>query len=138
MASSCWTLEEALKLVRALQPGTREFGYHLALGGGVLNNGVSEKDVDLYFLPLDNQPPIRPDKLVEWLEGLWGKGENLCKEYADEEAGDAFIEANIQPPLEPPLFPPLPVIWCRVQPVSAYKHKLKFERGDGRIDVFIL
>ncbi len=48
--SPTWTLEEALILVRALQPTAWQYGYHLCLGGGVLNKGVSSKDLDLYFL----------------------------------------------------------------------------------------
>lgn len=47
-----WTLEEALRFVRELQTGVATpNGFHLALGGGVLNNGDSNKDLDLYFLP---------------------------------------------------------------------------------------
>lgn len=47
-----WGLDDALTLVRQLQKEVRPFGYHIALGGGVLNKGMSEKDLDLYFLPL--------------------------------------------------------------------------------------
>ena len=69
-----WTLDTALLLVRRLQPETRQFGYHLALGGGVLNAGESTKDLDLYFLPLDDQdedPDM--DALIAWLAGNWGE-----------------------------------------------------------------
>lgn len=47
-----WKLKDGLALVRKLQPETRQFGYHLTLGGGVLNTGKSRKDLDLFFLPL--------------------------------------------------------------------------------------
>jgi hypothetical protein len=63
-----WTLDDALTLVRALQPFTRQFGYHLTLGGGVLNVGSSTKDLDLFFLPLDNGGVNRPDDLLSWLK----------------------------------------------------------------------
>ena len=46
-----WTLDDALRLIRDLQPSIRKFQYHVVLGGGVLNNGYSVKDLDLYFLP---------------------------------------------------------------------------------------
>ncbi len=46
-----WTIEAALLLIRRLQPALRAYGYHLALGGGVLNRGSSGHDLDLYLLP---------------------------------------------------------------------------------------
>jgi hypothetical protein len=49
-----WTLEQGLKLLRFLQPKVRQFNYHVAIGGGVVNRGFSTKDLDLYFLPLLN------------------------------------------------------------------------------------
>ena len=73
-----WTLESALPLVRCLQPDTRQFGYHLALGGGVLNTGESYKDLDLYFLPLDDKDADPDtDALVAWLDEQFGVGESL-------------------------------------------------------------
>lgn len=50
-----WTLDEALLLIRDLQPAVSGVGYHIALAGGVLNKGASNKDLDLIFLPLDTQ-----------------------------------------------------------------------------------
>jgi hypothetical protein len=73
-----WTLDTALLVVRTLQPETRQFGYHLAMGGGVLNTGESFKDLDLYFLPLDDQDTAPDmDGLMTWLRSNWGDGENL-------------------------------------------------------------
>lgn len=48
-----WTLEQALGLIRELQPVMRDLHYHITLGGGVLNTGQSEKDLDLFFHPLN-------------------------------------------------------------------------------------
>jgi hypothetical protein len=85
-----WTLDDGLQLVRAIQHDTRKYGYHLALGGGVLNNGRSEKDIDLYFLPMDNGergPKKDPDGLVGWLAKLWGKPTSIKPgDYTQEEA----------------------------------------------------
>jgi len=81
-----WTLNDALALVRALQPKTRDFSYHLALGGGVLNTGRSKKDVDLYFLPLDNnKKPSDAKGLVAWLTKEWGQPEVLGGDYGEPE-----------------------------------------------------
>jgi len=80
-----WKIDDALPLIRALQPITRRFNYHLALGGGVLNKGYSNKDLDLFFLPLDNktdQPD--PNGLKAYLDSRWGEGQDLFKEYSKE------------------------------------------------------
>ena len=161
-----WTLEEGLRLVRALQPSTRQYGYHLALGGGVLNNGESEKDLDLYFLPLNNPKVAKdnPEGLVKWLTGLWGDPEPIGASY-DEEPENPIplgpqgiykrpIPRNIEPKpymlgdfnLNKPLvFKHEWVIYdgktqaTRDKPKSSYKFKLKFQRAGGdRIDIFIL
>jgi hypothetical protein len=78
-----WTLEEGLELVRRLQPASRAFGYHVALGGGVLNNGSSFKDVDVYLIPLgdtDNQTDTAG--AIAWLESELGESENISEGYA--------------------------------------------------------
>ena len=49
---AAWYLEEALQIIRMLQPSARSCGYHLALAGGVLNTGSSSNDLDIIVLPL--------------------------------------------------------------------------------------
>jgi hypothetical protein len=68
-----WTLEDGVNLVRTIQPGSRAYNYHVALGGGVLNSGHSDKDCDVYFLPLDNGDVADPIGLLDWLNSLWGE-----------------------------------------------------------------
>lgn len=72
-----WKLEEALEVIRAIQPAIRKFGYHLCLGGGVLNTGMSRKDLDLYFLPMHPGSVAGQPKLLAWLEGMWGPAEQM-------------------------------------------------------------
>lgn len=48
-----WTLVEAATLASEVGPLVRELDYHLCLGGGVLLNGQSEHDLDLWFIPLN-------------------------------------------------------------------------------------
>lgn len=48
-----------MELIQALQPEVREFNYHICLGGGVLNTGASDKDLDLFILPLNGTEPDR-------------------------------------------------------------------------------
>lgn len=97
-----WSLEDGLKLVRAIQPGTRQFGYHLTLGGSVLNTGKSDKDLDLYFLPLSNGTPEDPTALVAWLTKMWGESEAIGQDYPEaidreKQFQDAFNRAPQNP-----------------------------------------
>ena len=105
-----WTLAEGLDVVRQLQPVTWEFGYHLALGGGVVNRGSSTKDLDLYFLPLDNGDEYNPDYdgLKRWLDTLYGEGASITN----------------------PDYPPTPG--------SVYRYKREYAANGKRIDVFII
>ena len=46
-------LRDALHLVSLLQPFAWANRYHVTLGGGMLNHGYSDKDIDLYLLPFE-------------------------------------------------------------------------------------
>lgn len=51
-----WTLAEGQQLAAELEVIIRPHGYHTLLGGGVLHKGQSDKDLDLWFLPLNGYP----------------------------------------------------------------------------------
>lgn len=116
-----WALDDSLKLIRAIQQESRKYGYHLTLGGSVLNDGRSEKDLDLYFLPLDNpkMPTSDPKALLTWLTTLWGKYQPLGGAEYEDPAAKPLNRFVIGGARKPPL---APVAW---QP----------EREDGRIEV---
>ena len=78
-----WTFQEAKPILDSCQALSRTFGYHMCLGGGVLNKGVSTKDLDIYFLPLDNNDSIpNPKGLLSALQALFfAKFEQLGKPY---------------------------------------------------------
>ena len=59
-----WTLDTALPVVRALQFKALQFGYHIALGGGVLNKGQSDRDLDIVVMPLDSRVDPRRDRFL--------------------------------------------------------------------------
>lgn len=154
---SMWTLEDGLAVVRSLQPLTRQFNYHLALGGGVLNNGASDKDLDLYFLPLghikmekdeDKEAKIQEnaDKMLAFLESLWGQSQPIGN------GGIGSPLTRILPSNDPRGWrlersPDGRNLFVRDEsPFSNddYKdehdkviHRVKFLRPDDRIDVFI-
>lgn len=44
-----WNIQEAIGVARILEPIAVKQGYHVALGGSVLRDGVSQKDVDIFF-----------------------------------------------------------------------------------------
>ena len=50
-----WTLDEALTLIRKLNPLALKNGFSIALGGSVLHEGSSEKDLDLIVIPLNGE-----------------------------------------------------------------------------------
>lgn len=77
-----WTLDTGLRVVRALQQPIRQFGYHLAIGGGVVNKGESQKDLDLYFLPMSHNG--NSDQLLIFLKEIWGSCEDIGKDYENE------------------------------------------------------
>ena len=78
-----WTFQGAKPILDSCQALSRTFGYHMCLGGGVLNKGVSTKDLDIYFLPLDNNDSIpNPKGLLSALQALFfAKFEQLGKPY---------------------------------------------------------
>lgn len=57
-----WDLESALKFIQKIQPSAKVVGFHVCLGGGVLNKGESNNDLDLYFLPLEDESNHPDDK----------------------------------------------------------------------------
>lgn len=143
-----WTLEDSLKIIRAVQPETRRFGFHLCLGGGVLNYGESNKDLDLYFLPMDNGEAPDPKGMLEFLESLWGSYESIgssgFKAY-----GDPWAEADgehytiVSNELGRKFIRKLSELETYSDAsTSPYKFKVKFtfngDREPQRIDVFIL
>ena len=88
-----WKLEEALTLIRGLQPEVRKLGYRVCLGGEVLNKGESKNDLDLYFISRDNpRQKVYPDRLVRWLSKLWGSRTDIDSPADEKSIYDyAFI-----------------------------------------------
>lgn len=50
-----WELNEAIELCRRIEERLAIFGYHVALAGGVLIKGKSEKDLDIHVYPHDTE-----------------------------------------------------------------------------------
>lgn len=52
-----WKLEDAVTIIREMQPFAMEASYALSLGGGVLNMGWSWKDLDITAVPASHEEP---------------------------------------------------------------------------------
>lgn len=52
-----WSLENALPIIRAMDPIARRCNFSLALRGGVLTRGESDSDLDLCFLCEETEDP---------------------------------------------------------------------------------
>jgi hypothetical protein len=102
-----WTLAEAQTLIQALQPKVHALGYHVTLGGGVINRGSSEKDLDLFFIPKNGEDSA-PRTIVVLLMGTFGIPRSL-RDSPDYQANYTYH--------------------C--------KEMLMFHDGTKRIDVFI-
>lgn len=81
-----WTLPQALNLIRETQTAAKGFGYHICLGGSVLNAGQSKKDLDLYFLPLLSES-LDPKSLIQSLEIGWGLSSGDTASWTNPEPG---------------------------------------------------
>lgn len=147
-----WKLEDGAKLVRALQPKVSDFGYNVAIGGGVLTTGEAEK-LDLYFHPV-----VKADQsgLVAWLTTLWGQPDEVGQFEQPRTARPSDIFATdpnrfariLRPSIIPERFlvrEDEPVVVASIASVpepaqkTTYKQKLVFQRADNdRIDVFIV
>ncbi len=88
-----WTLEQALTLVRELQPELHARKYHAALGGGVLNTGLSYHDLDLYIFPFDVSDI---DPIMPWLVTVLGPFEPFSKVDAGRYPADVNFEVKVK------------------------------------------
>lgn len=88
-----WNIADALTLVRDRQPLLHGQGWHMAMGGGVLNTGVSAKDLDLYFIPMDSSAPA--EAILPTLETWWGPSMEMSK-LKDNYPDDTNFEHKVK------------------------------------------
>lgn len=103
-APDMWTFGNAKYWIDWAQAISREYGYHACLGGSILNKGHSSKDLDLYFLPLNNTkqyPATDPLGLLEKLRQTFGPLEPIGSRYCPDSElpyvykGKAIITSTI-------------------------------------------
>ncbi len=83
-----WGINDALALVRELQPKLHLRKYHVAMGGGVLNKGYSEKDLDLYIFPFNGADTIEP--ILPYLESVLGGSTDIGSDKDGYPADPSF------------------------------------------------
>lgn len=140
---STWNLEEGLSLVRAIQPGAKGYGFHVALAGGVLNKGTSDKDIDLVFLPFNNKKyPEDLTGMMEWLTKMWGipvpiesyEYEPISREELQTTKGEARADFFVLQNGEGNFY-----YARKVESTgSCYRSKWKFTRDGDRIEIFVV
>lgn len=81
-----WTIVDGIDFVRTLFSMAKECGYHVGLIGSVLRDGKSNNDLDIVFLPYENDPNIK----VNWriLE------QKLKDDYSAERARDMSLPGD--------------------------------------------
>jgi hypothetical protein len=140
LIETTWRLHDALSLIRSLQPHVKPIGFHTCLGGGVLNNGASAKDLDLYFLPMASTTGVSETaKLLSFLQETWGKPSPMRAKKTKIGQMERYVDArgtvrhriitqdNLSPLEE-----------YTDKDDTCYLHKLKYFWSGLRIDVFIL
>ena len=71
-----WTLDTAVAFVREHQPHVMHLGYYIALGGGVLNKGWSDNDLDLVVVCRDINSEI--SMVTKYFASLLGGEGESC------------------------------------------------------------
>lgn len=79
MSTEMWGLSDALEVIRPLQFKALQFGFHLALAGGVLNKGMSHNDLDIIVMPLDSAKLDYFDKFLAVAEKYLGERTTIDK-----------------------------------------------------------
>src|SRR5690242_2644275 len=90
-----WTLDDGVKLVRLIQEESMRMGFHVTIGGSVLTNGESTRDLDLFLFPLSHGEEEDLSGLIKWFKELWGDPSDDCA-YAprDTEVQSIFDELS--------------------------------------------
>lgn len=89
-----WRLDRALSYIRGLQPRAMDTGWCIFLGGGVLNNGFSANDLDLFAYP--RTPDAQRGPLLALLpRGRWSYIKGVSEVYSyDADCPTMLIAAS--------------------------------------------
>lgn len=68
------TLAQSLPFLRSLEQQLIPLGAHCALGGSVLHQGQSSKDLDIFVYPDSRENPRTPEELIAILMTLFPEG----------------------------------------------------------------
>ena len=123
MANKAWVIKDAQELIAAMRTKVNSYGYEITLGGGVLVNGASPNDLDLFLLPKSDVGPRLPVDLLMWLASKLGPGKTIIP------AAQAANGAAPPPTANRPYVGPSPEI---------FTHKMRFDLAGRKIDVFLV
>ena len=110
-----WYLADALLLVRKLQAAVWPLGWHVALGGGVLNHGYSDKDLDIYVLPIYDE-----ERFPRGIQNT-------------EELGVALLDVFSDGPINN-----VPASLIGAEPHECFQVSAAYAYENKRVDVFVV
>ena len=122
-ANKAWALKDARDLIAAMRTKVNSYGYEITLGGGVIVNGSSSNDLDLFFIPSSDVVPPLPVDLLMWLVSKFGLGKTIIP--AQNAAAGLPIPTAPQTHV-PPASP------------STFAYKMRFDLAGRKIDVFVV
>ena len=88
-----WTLEDALLIIRAIDPIARRCNFSLALRGGVLLNGESQRFLELCFLSEDDREFCSAEMVLEEIAKAMPE---QVERYNDPSGGDNYPHTVIR------------------------------------------
>ena len=91
--STKWTRDNALPIIRAIDQIARRCNFSLALRGGVLLDGESQRDLDLCLLSEDDREFCSAEMVLE--EIARGMPEQV-ERYNDPSGGDKYLHTIIR------------------------------------------
>lgn len=115
-----WVFKDAQELVAAMRSKTHQYGYEIAMGGSVLTNGKSSKDLDLFFVPKGGDTQPLPIDLLMWVASKLGPGKTIVPAFTSHPNG--LIEGT---PMKPAV-------------KDVFLHKMRFDLAGRKIDVFVV
>jgi len=89
-----WTLDSAQTLISKLQPKAWEAGWNLCVGGGVLNEGRSNSDLDLVAIPTTKEARNADVRqiLIDAYYDLAGESELPCAKVYAFRSGSRLVD----------------------------------------------
>lgn len=115
-----WTIADAALLIGAIAAKSHKFGYTPTLGGSVICKGLSNKNINIFFVPNEVTREL-PVDLLMWLAEKFGAGKTIVGGPAIGGAPNGVVYRAGNQPVE-----------------SKFKHRMTFTLDGRKIEVYVL